>query len=196
MLTRGATRCRHFHGPRQMPTRARRAPRHWLLKSEPSDFSFQDLLASPDRSTCWDGVRNYQARNLLREMRSGDLVFFYHSSADPPAIVGVAEVVKDAYPDHTAFDRRHPHYDPKSREEEPTWWMVDVRARAPIHPPITLAELRDTTGLEAMELLRRGSRLSVQPVGAREWARILRLRSGGAAASGGRRRPSTRTAGE
>jgi predicted RNA-binding protein with PUA-like domain len=157
-------------------TPATRARRYWLVKSEPDSFSFDDLLASPDRTTCWDGVRNYQARNSMRDdMKLGDLVFFYHSSTDPAAIVGIAEVARESYPDHTAFDRKDPHYDPKSKPEAPTWMMVDLRAREPLPRPITLADLHGVKGLEKMVLLQKGSRLSVQPVTAKEWEIVCRL---------------------
>lgn len=139
--------------------------RYWLMKSEPDVFSFDDLLAAPARTTCWDGVRNYQARNFMRDdMRVGDLVLFYHSGAERPAVAGIAEVVRDAYPDATAFDPSDAHFDPKSRRDSPTWYMVDVRAVERFDEPVTLAELRGTAGLEEMALLQRGSRLSVQPV--------------------------------
>ena len=151
--------------------------RHWLLKSEPSSFSFADLLAAPDRTTCWDGVRNHQARNFMRDdMRVGDLGFFYHSSAEPTGIAGVVEIVRAAYPDPTAFDPADSHHDPKSRPDAPTWLMVDVRAVRAFDDVITLAELRATPGLDGLELLRRGSRLSVQPVSPEHWRRILALR--------------------
>jgi len=171
--------------------------RHWLFKSEPHEFSFDDLWAAPDRTTMWDGVRNYQARNLMRdEMRVGDLALFYHSGVEPPAVVGVVEVVRAAYPDPTAFDATDPHFDPKSRRDAPTWVAVDVRAREQFVRPVTLPELRATPGLEGMELLRRGSRLSVQPVRAEEWAIVhalgtARAGRGSAGAAGGRsvRRP-------
>ena len=129
-------------------------PRHyWLLKSEPQAFSFDDLLAAPKRTTCWDGVRNYQARNFMRDgMRVGDQAFFYHSSTEPAAIAGVVEIVREAYPDHTAFDPDDPHHDPKSRPEAPTWLMVDVRAVRRFDEPITLQELRETAGLEGLPL--------------------------------------------
>ena len=156
---------------------ATRKRRYWLLKSEPSSFSFDDLMAAPDRTTCWDGVRNYQARNFMRDdMKPGDLVFYYHSNAEPTGIAGVAEVVREAYPDHTAFDPASDYHDPKSDPDAPTWLMVDIRAVEPVEPVITLAELKATTGLDGMELLRRGSRLSVQPVSAEHWKRVLALR--------------------
>ena len=151
--------------------------RHWLLKSEPSSFSYADLLAAPKRTTCWDGVRNHQARNFMRDdMQVGDLAFLYHSSADPTGIAGVVEIVRAAYPDPTAFDPDDSHFDPKSRPDAPTWVMVDVRAVRAFDEVITLAELRAAPGLEGLEVLRRGSRLSVQPVSAEHWERILALR--------------------
>ena len=150
--------------------------RHWLVKSEPDTFSFDDLVASPNRTSGWEGVRNYQARNTMRDdMKRGDLVFFYHSSCDPTAIVGVAEVAREAYPDPTAFDAKDSHYDPKSRPDAPTWMMVDLRAVEPLRRPVTLAELRATKGLERMVLLQKGSRLSVQPVTAQEWEIIYAM---------------------
>ena len=160
-----------------MPAAARR---YWLVKSEPDTFSFADLAASPNRTTGWDGVRNYQARNFMRDgMKRGDLVFFYHSSTDPAAIVGVAEVVREAYPDHTAFDANDPHHDPKSRADAPTWMMVDLRAVEPLVRPLTLADLRGVKGLEQMVLLQKGSRLSVQPVTAGEWGIVYGMGMGG-----------------
>lgn len=148
-------------------------PRHWLVKSEPQTFSFDDLARAPGRTTRWDGVRNYQARNLLRdEMAVGDQVFFYHSSAEPPGIAGVAEVVRAGYPDPTAFDESDAHFDPKSRRAAPAWFAVDLRAVARLVPEIPLPRLRETRALEGMVLLRKGSRLSVQPVTAAEWTVI------------------------
>ncbi len=155
---------------------AARARRHWLVKSEPEVFSFDDLVASPTRTTCWDGVRNYQARNTMRDdMRKGDLVFFYHSRAEPAQIVGVAEVVRAGYPDHTALDPQHDHFDPKSTAAAPTWMMVDIRAVAPLKRRLSLADLRGVKGLEQMVLLQKGSRLSVQPVTAEEWGIVYAL---------------------
>jgi len=151
--------------------------RYWLLKSEPESFSFDDLMRSPGQITFWDGVRNYQARNYLRDnFGLGDLVFIYHSSSEEPAIAGIAEVVREAYPDSTAFDKAHEHFDPKSDRSNPTWLMVDVRAVRPLSPPIPLATLRDMPALAGMILLQRGSRLSVQPVREAEWKTILALR--------------------
>jgi predicted RNA-binding protein with PUA-like domain len=155
---------------------AARARQHWLVKSEPETFSFDDLLASPGRTTCWDGVRNYTARNFMRDgMRLGDLVFFYHSNAEPTAIVGVCEVAREAYVDHTALDPADPHFDPKSKPESPAWLMVDLRAVKKLAHPVSLAELRGVKGLEKMALLQKGSRLSVQPVTAKEWEIVMRL---------------------
>ena len=152
------------------------ARRYWLVKSEPDAFSFADLSASENRTTCWDGVRNYQARNFMRDgMQRGDLVLFYHSSSEPAAIVGIAEVVREAYADHTALDPSDPHYDPKSKADSPTWMMVDLRAVAPLARPLTLNDLRGVPGLEKMALLQKGSRLSVQPVTPAEWAIVHRL---------------------
>ena len=149
---------------------------YWLLKTEPNCFSFADLCAAPDRTTGWDGVRNFQARNFLRDqVRVGDGVLFYHSSADPPAIAGIAEVVRAGHPDPTAFDPKAPHHDPKSDPANPTWYQIAIRAVRAIDPPIGLPRLRGVKGLENMELLRKGSRLSVQPVTAAEWDAILAL---------------------
>ncbi len=152
--------------------------RYWLVKSEPSVFSFDDLLAMPGRTTHWDGVRNYQARNTLRDgMKQGDQVFFYHSSTDPAAIVGIVEVVKEAYPDPSAFDPKDSHFDPKSKREAPTWFVVDLKAVKPLERAVSLTELRSVKGLEKMTLLQKGSRLSVQPVSAGEWKIITALSS-------------------
>ena len=148
---------------------------YWLVKSEPEVFSFDDLVKSPKKTTYWDGVRNYQARNTLRDqMKQGDLVFFYHSNADETGIAGICEVVREGYPDHTAFDSKHDHFDEKSKPEAPTWFMVDLRAVKPFAAVLTLAELKTMKGLEKMPLLQKGSRLSVQPVGAKEWEMICK----------------------
>jgi len=149
---------------------------HWLVKSEPDVFSFADLLKAPKKTTCWDGVRNYQARNTLRDqMKQGDRVFYYHSNAEPSGIAGICEVVREGYPDHTAFDPTDPHFDPKSRRDEPTWYMVDVRAVAAFPRLVTLAELKGVKGLETMALVQKGSRLSVQPVTRKEWEIVCRI---------------------
>jgi predicted RNA-binding protein with PUA-like domain len=149
------------------------AVNYWLVKSEPEVFSFDDLQKAPKKTTYWDGVRNYQARNTLRDsMKKGDLVFFYHSNAEETGIAGICEVVKEGYSDHTALDPKHDHFDEKSKADAPTWYMVDVRAVKAFPKVLTLAELKTMKGLEKMPLLQKGSRLSVQPVGAAEWALI------------------------
>lgn len=138
--------------------------KYWLVKSEPSSFSWDDLWRAPKRSTSWEGVRNYQARNFLRDMRKGDRVFFYHSRAEPNAIVGIAEVAREAYPDPTQFDRKSEMHDPKSSHDEPRWSTVDLKAVRAFDRPVELTALRGVAGLEKMELLRKGSRLSVSSV--------------------------------
>ena len=148
--------------------------RYWLIKSEPEVFSFDDLWKAPRRTTGWDGVRNHQARNFMRDdMQVGDGVLFYHSNAEPPCIAGIAEVARAAYPDPTALDPAHDHFDAKSRADAPTWLQVDVRAVKRLKHVLTLPALRELPALAGMELLRRGSRLSMQPVRPAEWAAIL-----------------------
>ncbi len=147
---------------------------HWLVKSEPSEFSFDDLISSPNGTTSWDGVRNYAARNHLRAMKPGDLVLFYHSSVDPSAVVGIAEVVREAFPDPSALDRKDPRFDPKSKAADPTWFAVELRAVRALERPVTLDELKRTKGLEQMALIRIG-RLSVQPVTPREYEIVTGL---------------------
>jgi predicted RNA-binding protein with PUA-like domain len=132
------------------------------------------LVASPKRTSHWDGVRNYAARNHLRAMKAGDLVLVYHSSVVPSAIVGVAEVVREAYPDPTALDPKDPHFDPKSKANDPTWVMVDLRAIEPLKRPVTLDEVKKTKGLDKMALVRLG-RLSVQPVTPAEYEIVRKL---------------------
>lgn len=149
---------------------------YWLFKSEPESYSITDLSNEPTRTTFWDGVRNYQARNLLRDtIRLGDRVFFYYSNADPLAIVGTAEVVKSGYPDHTAFDPQDQHYDPKSNPEQPTWFMVNVRLLQVFPKPVTRDELKACADLREMMVVRPGARLSIQPVTAAEWRTVHRL---------------------
>ncbi|WP_164100463.1 EVE domain-containing protein [Candidatus Laterigemmans baculatus] len=146
---------------------------YWLLKTEPSSYSIDDLAAAPEQTTHWDGVRNYQARNMLRdELQEGDRVLLYHSVKNP-AIVGTATVVRSGYPDPSAWDKRSKYYDAKSDPENPRWYMVDVRLDEKFEQPLTLAELREMKKLQEMELLRKGSRLSVQPVRKAEWTAIL-----------------------
>jgi predicted RNA-binding protein with PUA-like domain len=157
-----------------------RAPgerRYWLVKSEPSTFSFDDLRAAKDQTTQWDGVRNFVARNFMRDgMQVGDQVFFYHSSVNPQAIVGICEVARAAYPDSSAFDQAHHGYDSDSDPNDPTWFMVDLRALAPLARPVTLPEIKTKPELAGMVLLRIG-RLSVTPVTADEWATITAMSS-------------------
>jgi predicted RNA-binding protein with PUA-like domain len=149
------------------------AKNYWLLKSEPESFSIEDLERAPRKTTYWDGVRNYQARNFLRDsIKVGDLVFFYHSNADPPGIVGIAEVVKEGYPDHTAFDPNDHHFDPKSDKKNPTWYMIDIKHVKTFSRVLGLEELRTVPALRDMILLQKGSRLSVQPVTEKEWLAI------------------------
>ncbi|HEY8509618.1 MAG TPA: EVE domain-containing protein [Steroidobacteraceae bacterium] len=152
--------------------------RYWLMKSEPDTFSIDDLAKAPRQTTGWDGVRNFQARNMLRDqMKRGDLAFFYHSSCDVPGIVGIVEVVKEGYPDPTAFDRRSRYYDPDSDPAAPRWFMVDVRLKRRLKRVITLEELRAHAEkeLKGMLLLRRGNRLSITPVEPAHWKFILTL---------------------
>ena len=151
---------------------------YWLMKTEPSAFSIDDLAKAPRKTTGWDGVRNFQARNMLRDlMKSGDEVFLYYSSTDVPGIVGVMEITKEGYPDPTAFDRKHHHYDPDSEPDEPRWYMVDVKLKERFSRVITLAELREHAAneLQGMVLLRPGNRLSVTPVEATHWKFIRSL---------------------
>jgi predicted RNA-binding protein with PUA-like domain len=150
--------------------------KYWLLKTEPTSFSIQDLAGAPGKTTRWDGVRNYQARNFLRdEMQVGDRVLLYHSNADPSAVVGTASIVRAAHPDPTAFDPRDGHFDPKSDPEHPVWYAVEVRLELIFPEPLPLDSLRLTPALKEMELLRKGSRLSVQPVRKTEFETILKL---------------------
>lgn len=149
--------------------------RFWLMKSEPNTFSIQDLKDSPNQTTYWEGVRNYQARNMMRDdFQVGDGVLFYHSRVDP-SIVGTATVVRAGYPDHTAFEPGTPYFDPKSKPDQPTWFMVDIQLQAIFATPLRLPELREVPELQSMVLLQKGSRLSVQPVTAAEFQTILRL---------------------
>lgn len=152
--------------------------KYWLIKSEPESFSIDDLAHSPRRTTCWDGVRNYQARNMLRDqMKRGDRAFFYHSSCEPPGIVGSVEIVREGYPDHTAFDPDDHHFDPKSDPENPRWFMVDVRLVEKFPRMLSLRELKHYAGdkLAGFELLARGNRLSVMPVSATHWNFVMSL---------------------
>ena len=150
--------------------------KYWLLKTEPDSFSIQDLAKAPKKTTCWDGVRKYQARNYLRdEMKIGDGVLFYHSSVNPPAVVGTAKVVKAGYPDPSAWDPNDHHYDPAASPENPRWSMVDIQLVQIFKMPLSLEELRKIPALKKMVLLRKGSRLSVQPATQEEFETVLRL---------------------
>jgi predicted RNA-binding protein with PUA-like domain len=150
---------------------------YWLIKSEPDDFSIDDLINAPGKTTHWDGVRNYQARNFMRDgMSKGDQVFYYHSNCKEPGIVGLAEIVSSAYPDHTAFDPGDKHFDPKSDPENPRWLMVDVRYKRKTKRLISLSEIKQyLERLDGFALIRRGNRLSVMPVSKEHWDFILSL---------------------
>lgn len=150
---------------------------YWLIKSEPDAFSIDDLKNCPGKKDHWDGVRNYQARNFMRDdMKKGDQVLFYHSNCKEPGIVGIAEIVSDAYPDHTAFDANEKYFDPKSDPENPRWLMVDVLYKRKTRRLIGLAELKSHAGeLEDFALVRRGNRLSIMPVSKAHWDFILSL---------------------
>jgi predicted RNA-binding protein with PUA-like domain len=154
--------------------------RHWLFKSDPESFSIADLEKAAKKTTAWDGVRNYQARNFLRdEVKVGDEVLFYHSSAeDETGVVGTAVVSRAAYPDFTAFDSAHPHFDPDSKPGEPTWYLVDVKHQSTFPRSVTRAMLAAHPLLRKMSVLRRGNRLSVMPVSKAEWDAVVKLGKG------------------
>jgi predicted RNA-binding protein with PUA-like domain len=172
LILLGALRIRMANDKKE----AKGEKRYWLLKSEPSAFSIEDLEQAPGKTTCWDGVRNYQARNFLRDsIKLGDGVFYYHSNSEPSGIVGIAEVVKEGYPDPTAFDPNDAHFDEKSDRKNPTWYMVDIKHVKTFKQPLTLADLRQLPQLKNMALLQKGSRLSVQPVTVDEWIAIMDL---------------------
>lgn len=146
------------------------------MKSEPDAFSIDDLAGRPEQTEHWDGVRNYQARNMMRdEMKIGDQVFFYHSNCSLPGIVGIAEVVKESQPDFTAFDPNDKHFDPKSNPDKPTWFMVEVKFVRKLLRTISLQELKQKTELADLALVRRGNRLSIMPVSQQQWDFILEL---------------------
>lgn len=149
---------------------------YWLMKSEPDCFGIDHLQARPKRTAHWDGVRNYQARNFLRDqMKKGDLAFFYHSSCAEPGIAGIMKIVRAGYPDHTAWDPDGEHFDPKSSPANPIWYMVDVQLVRAFRHPVTLPALRQNPALKHMKLLQRGNRLSILPVTAPEWNTILKM---------------------
>jgi predicted RNA-binding protein with PUA-like domain len=149
--------------------------KYWLMKSEPDVFSIDDLIKSPDKITCWEGVRNYQARNFMRDkMKTGDLILFYHSGKTP-SVMGIARVAKEGYPDDTAWDHQSDYFDPKSTFENPIWYRVDIQFEKKFSKPLSLKELRKIKGLENMMLLKKGMRLSVQPVTKEEFDIITSL---------------------
>lgn len=149
---------------------------YWLMKSEPDVYGIQHLEKCPNQTDSWDGVRNYQARNMMRdEMQKGDLAFFYHSNCKEPGIAGIMKIVRKGYPDHTAFNPKQKYYDSKSDPDKPRWYMVDVRFVRELKRVITLAELKDCKALQDMPLVRRGNRLSVMPVTEKQWDFILSL---------------------
>ena len=146
---------------------------YWLMKSEPDVFSFEDLKARPGQREPWDGVRNYQARNFMRdEMKIGDRILFYHSNTNPPGVAGIAEVASEPYPDPTAFDPKSKYFDPKSDAEQPRWMLVDVKYQADLHRLVSLEEMKGMAGLEDMRAIQRGNRLSITPVTKQEFAAI------------------------
>ncbi len=146
---------------------------YWLMKSEPEVYSIDDLAR--DGKTMWDGVRNYQARNFMRDkMKAGDLVFYYHSNAEPAGIAGIAKVASKPYLDPTAFDKNDVHYDPKSKKENPSWYLVDVAFVRKFKEFLSLEDLKQIPELKDMLLLQKGSRLSVQPVSVKHWKFILK----------------------
>lgn len=146
---------------------------YWLIKSEPTSYSIDDLAR--DKQTFWNGVRNYQARNFIREMKKGDKVLFYHSGANPPAVVGFAQVSRDAYPDSTALDPKHHYYDPKATSDNPIWMMVDVKFISKCKTPLSISVIKHTPALKGMMVTQPGSRLSVQPVSEKHFAVIEKL---------------------
>jgi predicted RNA-binding protein with PUA-like domain len=151
-------------------------PRYWLFKSEPDCFSYDDLEKAPNRTTGWDGIRNYQARNFLRDdVKFGDGVIYYHSNAEPPGMAGVAVIVEESHPDPTQFDPKADHFDPKSELVAPTWMQVGVRAVAKAVKEVSLAEMRAEKGLDGLELLKKGSRLSVHPVSHEHWQILMKM---------------------
>jgi predicted RNA-binding protein with PUA-like domain len=160
------------HAGNEVPTVS-----YWLMKSEPDTYGIDDLAR--DKRTRWDGIRNYQARNMIRDdMRPGDRAFFYHSSCEVPAVVGVMKIASDAYPDPTQFDRKSKYYDPKSTKDRPRWFVVDVEFESKLARPVTLAEVREKKSLGDFRLIKRGNRLSVFPVSAKHWNIVQKLAGG------------------
>jgi predicted RNA-binding protein with PUA-like domain len=152
------------------------AKKYWLFKSEPDCYSIDDLAGLPNQTDHWDGVRNYQARNMLRDdIKKGDEVLFYYSNTKPMGIAGICTVVKGGYPDHTALDPNEQHFDPKTSKDNPIWYMVDVKFKQKFKEILTLQKIKATDGLDKMMLTQRGSRLSIQPVSPDEWKIILKM---------------------
>ena len=150
--------------------------RYWLFKSEPDVFGIDDLRKRRNKTEPWDGVRNYQARNFMRDdMKKGDLGFFYHSNCDEPGIVGIVEIVKEGYPDHTALDPESKYFDPKCDPDKPRWYMVNVKFVEKFDHTITLKDLKENPALQDMRLVQKGNRLSVMPVESKEWKLILKM---------------------
>lgn len=149
---------------------------YWLMKSEPDVFSFDDLKNSENSTTFWDGVRNYQARNFMRDqMKKGDWVLYYHSNCEEPGVVGIAEVAKEGYPDHSAFDPKSKYFDEKSTKEEPRWYMVDIKWKKAFKRTVTLNEMKATPALQDMKVVQRGMRLSVQPVEEQHFDLVVKM---------------------
>lgn len=154
------------------------AKKYWLIKSDPEEFSIDELMQSPKQITCWDGVRNYQARNFIRdEMKIGDFVLFYNSNTEPNAVVGYCEVVKESYADNTQFNPEDKHFFPSAKPEDPIWFMVDIKFKNKFKKPITLEEIKTNSKLKKMRLIQRGNRLSVMPVLKDEFDEILKMSS-------------------
>ena len=150
--------------------------KYWLMKSEPDVYGIEDLMKKTDQTDHWDGIRNYQARNFIRDdMSVGDLALFYHSNCDEPGIAGIIEIVRSAYPDHTAFDSKEKYFDPKSDPDHPRWFMVDVRLKKKFRCGVLLKDIRSQKKLEKMRLVQKGNRLSILPVAKVEWNHILRM---------------------
>lgn len=152
------------------------AKSYWLIKTDPGEFSIKDLRKSKNQTTYWNGVRNYQARNFMRdEMKKGDRVLLYHSNAEPNAVVGICEITREGYPDHTQFDPDDIHFFPSAKEEDPTWFMVDVKYVKEFRREVTLEEIKENPRLKNMKLVQKGNRLSVMPVSKEEFDEVLRM---------------------
>ncbi len=149
-------------------------PNYWIFKSEPDVYSIDDLAR--DKTTFWDGVRNYEARNFLRDkIKKGDIVLFYHSNCDEPGIYGICEVIKEGYPDFTQFDSSHKYFDPKSKKENPTWFMVDIKFVSKLKKPVLLEGIKSNPKLKNMRLIQKGNRLSILPLSKIEFDEILKM---------------------